>query len=130
MIEPLLPDEAQEAVGQVFGRSQGVFDILLAEGFEPEHYIDIFDGGPILHARTSGIRSIARSRRVPVQLVEPPPVPPANRCLWLVSNDRLQDFRAGLLEQDWQPGRPLELSAAEAAALRIVEGQTVRLVAL
>lgn len=50
---PLLPDEAQEAMGQVHPRAQVSFDILMREGFETDHYIDIFDGGPTLHARTS-----------------------------------------------------------------------------
>ncbi|MDT9086501.1 arginine N-succinyltransferase, partial [Escherichia coli] len=51
---PLLSDEAQEAMGQVHPRAQITFDILMREGFETDHYIDIFDGGPTLHARTSG----------------------------------------------------------------------------
>ena len=65
---PLLPDAAQEAMGQVHPRAQITFDILMREGFETEHYIDIFDGGPTLHARTSGIRSIAQSRMVPIRI--------------------------------------------------------------
>ncbi len=66
---PLLPDSAQESMGQVHPRAQISFDILgCAKGFESDHYIDIFDGGPTVHARTSGIRSIAQSRLVPVRL--------------------------------------------------------------
>jgi arginine N-succinyltransferase len=68
---PLLPDSAQEAMGQVHPRAQITFDILMREGFETDHYIDIFDGGPTLHARVSGIRSIAQSRVVPVKIDEP-----------------------------------------------------------
>lgn len=48
---PLLPDSAQEAMGQVHPRAQITFDILMREGFETDHYIDIFDGGPTF-ART------------------------------------------------------------------------------
>ena len=69
---PLLPDLAQEAMGQVHPRAQITFDILMREGFETEHYIDIFDGGPTLHARTSGIRSIAQSRVAPVKIDDVP----------------------------------------------------------
>jgi arginine N-succinyltransferase len=68
---PLLPDAAQKAMGQVHPRAQITFDILMREGFETDHYIDIFDGGPTLHARVSGIRSIAQSRVVPVKIGEP-----------------------------------------------------------
>lgn len=47
---PLLPDAAQESMGQVHPRAQITFDILMREGFETDNYIDIFDGGPTLHA--------------------------------------------------------------------------------
>ncbi|GBL52992.1 arginine/ornithine succinyltransferase subunit alpha [Pseudomonas citronellolis] len=123
---PLLPDEAQEAMGQVHPRAQITFDILMREGFETDNYIDIFDGGPTLHARTSGIRSIAQSRLVPVRIGE---VPKATRS-YLVTNGLLQDYRAVVTELDWVPGKPVTLSAETAEALGIGEGASVRLVAV
>ncbi|ANI13903.1 arginine/ornithine succinyltransferase subunit alpha [Pseudomonas citronellolis] len=123
---PLLPDEAQEAMGQVHPRAQITFDILMREGFETDNYIDIFDGGPTLHARTSGIRSIAQSRLVPVRIGE---VPKATRS-YLVTNGLLQDYRAVVAELDWVPGKPVILSAETAEALGIGEGASVRLVAV
>jgi arginine N-succinyltransferase len=123
---PLLPDEAQEAMGQVHPRGQISFDILMREGFETEHYIDIFDGGPTLHARTSGIRSIAQSRVVPVHIGDPS----QGGRSYLVSNGQLQDFRAIVAELDWVPGKPVTLSVAAAEALGVGEGVSVRLVAV
>ncbi|MEL7938119.1 arginine/ornithine succinyltransferase subunit alpha [Pseudomonas delhiensis] len=123
---PLLPDEAQEAMGQVHPRAQITFDILMREGFETDNYIDIFDGGPTLHARTSGIRSIAQSRLVPVRIGE---VPKATRS-YLVTNGLLQDYRALVAELDWVPGKPVTLSAETAEGLGIGEGASVRLVAV
>jgi arginine N-succinyltransferase len=128
---PLLPDEAQEAMGQVHPRAQISFDILMREGFETDHYIDIFDGGPTLHARTSGIRSIAQSRVVPVHVCtheEREPVKGGRP--YLVSNGQLQDFRAIVAELDWVPGKPVTLSFAAAEALGVGEGVSVRLVAV
>ena len=124
---PLLADEAQEAMGQVHPRAQITFDILMREGFETEHYIDIFDGGPTLHARTSGIRSIAQSRVVPVRLEE---APVKGGRPYLVCNGQLQDYRAVLLDLDWVPGKPVSLSPAAAEALGVGEGASVRLVAV
>ena len=123
---PLLPDAAQESMGQVHPRAQISFDILMREGFETDHYIDIFDGGPTLHARTSGIRSIAQSRVVPVRIGEPS----AGGRQCLVSNGQLQDFRAIVAELDWVPGKPVTLSFAAAEALGVGEGVSVRLVAV
>ena len=123
---PLLPDAAQEAMGQVHPRAQITFDILMREGFETEHYIDIFDGGPTLHARVSGIRSIAHSQVASVALGERPQ---STGRAYLVCNDLLQDFRAVLLTLDWAPGQPVLLDRATAAALGVDEGGQVRLVA-
>ncbi|WPC06515.1 arginine/ornithine succinyltransferase subunit alpha [Pseudomonas benzenivorans] len=123
---PLLPDAAQEAMGQVHPRAQVTFDILMREGFETDNYIDIFDGGPTLHARTSGIRSITQSRMVPVKLGEPG----KDRRPYLVSNGQLQDFRALVAELDWVPGKPVTLSVEAAEALGVGEGASVRLVAV
>jgi arginine N-succinyltransferase len=123
---PLLPDAAQEAMGQVHPRAQITFDILMREGFETEHYIDIFDGGPTLHARTSGIRSIAQSRMVPIRIGEPE----LGGRSYLVANGQLQDYRAVVVELDWVPGKPLTLSLETAEALGVGEGSSVRLVAV
>ncbi|MCF7530827.1 arginine/ornithine succinyltransferase subunit alpha [Pseudomonas petrae] len=128
---PLLPDEAQEAMGQVHPRAQITFDILMREGFETDHYIDIFDGGPTLHARVSGIRSIAQSRVVPVKVdtVSTGDAVKGGRP-YLVSNGQLQDYRAVMLELDWVPGKPVALSLAAAEALGVGEGASVRIVAV
>ncbi|BCD83956.1 arginine N-succinyltransferase subunit alpha [Pseudomonas solani] len=123
---PLLPDEAQESMGQVHPRAQITFDILMREGFETDNYIDIFDGGPTLHARTSGIRSIAQSRVVPVRIGEQQ----KGGRQYLVSNGLLQDFRAVVADLDWVPGKPVELSLEIAEALGVGEGASVRLVAI
>ncbi|MFT5780865.1 MAG: arginine N-succinyltransferase [Pseudomonas sp.] len=123
---PLLPDAAQEAMGQVHPRAQVTFDILMREGFETEHYIDIFDGGPTLHARTSGIRSIAQSRMVPVRIG----TPEVGGRSYLVANGQLQDYRAVVIELDWVPGKPLTLSPQAAETLGVGEGASVRLVAV
>ncbi|MBS7663148.1 arginine/ornithine succinyltransferase subunit alpha [Pseudomonas lalucatii] len=123
---PLLPDAAQEAMGQVHPRAQVTFDILMREGFETDNYIDIFDGGPTLHARTSGIRSIAQSRTAPVRIGEPG----GGGRAYLVCNGQLQDFRALVAELDWVPGKPVTLSVETADALGVGEGASVRLVAV
>ncbi|MCY1363928.1 Arginine N-succinyltransferase subunit alpha [compost metagenome] len=125
---PLLPDAAQEAMGQVHPRAQITFDILMREGFETDHYIDIFDGGPTLHARTSGVRSIAQSRMVPVR-IEDAEVGRGGRQ-YLVCNGQLQDFRALVVELDWVPGKPVNLTREAAEALGVGEGASVRLVAV
>ncbi|HYD96824.1 MAG TPA: arginine N-succinyltransferase [Noviherbaspirillum sp.] len=60
---PLLPGEAQAAMGQVHEEGELPFQILSDEGFEPDEYIDIFDGGPILQAHRNALRSFSHSSR-------------------------------------------------------------------
>ena len=59
---PMLPQAAQDCIGRIHPDGQDAFDILEREGFETNSYIDLFDGGPTLYARTSNIRSIAQSQ--------------------------------------------------------------------
>ena len=54
---PLLPGDAQAALGQIHPGGQMAFDLLAQEGFEADEYIDIFDGGPILQAHKNALRS-------------------------------------------------------------------------
>ena len=63
---PLLPGDAQAALGQIHPGGQMAFDLLAQEGFEADEYIDIFDGGPILQAHKNALRSFCASHRVRV----------------------------------------------------------------
>ena len=121
---PMLSDEAQEVVGQVNPSVQDVFDILMDEGFETDNYVDIFDGGPVVNARTAMLTSVRHSQLAQVVVGQPQ----AGDTLWLVANTKVCDFRACALRFAWQPGEPLQLDAAMAQALRVPEGDSVRLI--
>lgn len=54
---PLLPGDAQAAMGQIHPSGELAFNLLTEEGFEADDYIDIFDGGPILQAHKHALRS-------------------------------------------------------------------------
>ena len=59
---PLLPGDAQAALGQIHPSGQLAFKLLTQEGFEADEYIDIFDGGPILQAHRNALRSFCASQ--------------------------------------------------------------------
>lgn len=121
---PMLPDSAQEAIGQVHPASQMVYDILMQEGFESDNYVDIFDGGPVVQARTAELTSVRCSQVVTVQIGQPLP---ANGN-WLVANERVRDFRACLCPINWMPGEPVILDEKLAQLLRVNEGDSLRVV--
>ncbi|MEO4016715.1 arginine N-succinyltransferase [Pseudomonas rossensis] len=123
---PMLPQAAQDCIGRIHPDGQEAFDILEREGFETNSYIDLFDGGPTLYARTPGIRSIAQSQTGTARLDSSIDA----RGSFLVSNDSLKDYRAIVAELDYQTGQPVGLSAEMCAALNVTEGSPIRLIAL
>jgi arginine N-succinyltransferase len=59
---PLLPEAAQWAIGQLHPVGELPFSILIDEGFDPDTYVDIFDGGPIVQARAAMLKTLQRSK--------------------------------------------------------------------
>jgi arginine N-succinyltransferase len=59
----LLSDAAREAMGQCHRLSRETCDLLRREGFAATDYLDIFDGGPVLKAHTSSLRTLVTSHR-------------------------------------------------------------------
>ncbi|TFW33787.1 arginine N-succinyltransferase [Massilia horti] len=90
---PLLPGDAQAAMGQIHPSRQLAFSLLTEEGFEADEYIDIFDGGPILQAHRHSLRSFCGSHLRQVANSEPVPGAPETLVQYAVaSNER--NFRA------------------------------------
>lgn len=121
---PMLPDSAQEVIGQVRPASQMVYDILMDEGFESENYIDIFDGGPVVQAHTGELTSVRMSQQARVRIGQPLPA----TGNWLVANERVRDFRACLLPLGWTPGEPVVLDERMAQLLKVTAGDSLRLI--
>ena len=123
---PMLPQAAQDCIGRIHPDGQEAFDILEREGFETNSYIDLFDGGPTLYARTSNVVSIAKSVTARVQTGSSIDA----RGRYLVSNDALKGYRAIVAELDVQTGQPVRLSADMCVALNVTDGSPIRLIAL
>ena len=68
----LLSEAARQVMGQPHFSGRPAMRMLENEGFAFQNYVDIFDGGPTMIARTDQIRTIAPSthrcggRRLPV----------------------------------------------------------------
>src|SRR3954467_3592385 len=63
---PLLPKEAQEAIGQVQEQTRPAVKILEEEGFKSSGMVDIFDAGPILSAKRDAVRAVKESSKAPI----------------------------------------------------------------
>lgn len=81
---PLLPDDAQHAIGQIHPNFERPCRILTDEGFEADNYIDIFDGGAVLTAEIDQLHSVAHSRSL---RVESAASLPASACEALIASE-------------------------------------------
>jgi arginine N-succinyltransferase len=118
----LLPEAARAVIGQPHAKGRAALAMLEAEGFVYDNYVDIFDGGPTVTARTDQLRTVREARVATV----------ARLCASgtgfarsLVASGRLADFRAWI----GHVGAEIEgcaLPASEAEIMGISAGDEVR----
>jgi arginine N-succinyltransferase len=88
----LLPQAARASIAAVDASAALSMDLLRREGFEPNDYVDICDGGPVLQASGRALRAAAGAMRRRVSPRVAPLKGGARR--YLVCNVREQQFRA------------------------------------
>lgn len=115
----MLSETARAAIGLPHPSGRAAMRMLENEGFRYEGYLDIFDGGPTMTARTDQVRSIREARAAPVAAIEQ-----EGGSESLVATGELADFRCSC-------GRVREAADAVvidpdcAAALNVAIGDTV-----
>jgi len=120
---PLLPAQAQAAIGQVHERTRPALKILREEGFQFSGMVDIFDAGPIVTCPVDQVRTVKESARA---LVEELCIPRGPECIIANTPDCPQDFRAcsGAIER--REGRGVCIAPGTAAVLGVKAGDRVR----
>ena len=121
----LLPKSAQDVMGKVHNQTAPALHLLEQEGFRYQGYIDIFDGGPSVEVPRTEIRSIKRARLFEAVIAEPA----SGGVACLVSNTALHGYRCAYAELYVEGGK-VAVPASLAAALRVKEGEQVRVTAL
>ena len=66
---PMLSETARAAIGVPHPSGRAAMRMLEREGFRFENYVDIFDGGPTMTARTDAVHSIRDARSTTVAAV-------------------------------------------------------------
>ena len=115
----MLTETARAAIGLPHPSGRAAMRMLENEGFRFENYIDIFDGGPTMTARTDDVRSIREARDASVAKVADGGEDA------LIATGLLGDFRCtfGKVGNDGA-----SIDAAAAAALGIGEGAAISFV--
>lgn len=89
MYVAMLPESARAVIGQPHPTGKAALKMLENEGFVWDSYVDIFDGGPTVTARTDGIRTIREARTLRLMDGEP-----AGGSPMLVAHGRFENFVA------------------------------------
>ena len=122
---PLLPQEAQDVIGEVHRNTRPAKAMLVNEGFEYRGFVDIFDGGPSVHAKIKDVRVIKENIRGTVaDIVSDLP----NGQQKIIANC-FSDFRAclGNVQTD---GKNISIDQVTALRLNLKSGDDIRIVDL
>lgn len=118
----MLPEAARNILGKPHDSAQPAYKMLLAEGFAFNHYIDVFDGGPLVDARIGDIKTVKESRVYQARIDDSGDAP-----VHLMAAGRLQNFRVtravGKVD-----GEVMTIGADAAKALGVKAGDELRAV--
>ncbi len=98
----LLSKAAQEVIGKTHLEALSALHLLEKEGFKHRGYVDIFQGGPLIEAEKSELKTVQTSQKAKVHQINKFNNVKKDRNkdnLWMISNTRL-DFKvtSGYLE--------------------------------
>ena len=116
----MLDDDARSAIGLPHPTGRTAMTMLENEGFSFEGYIDIFDGGPTMTARTSQVKSIAQARPARIGDAD---LDIGERAI--LATGTLATFRAGYGMRDFAGDGTLAIDARAAQALGVGVGDEV-----
>lgn len=122
----LLPKEAQEMIGKIHEQTKPAYEMLIRENFSFHDKIDILEGGPILTAATSAIRTIKQSTLIQVELTSENL---EEETSYLIGNERL-DFRASFGKLRLIDKTKAQINEEVANALLIKNKEQVRYVSI
>jgi arginine N-succinyltransferase len=66
----MLPESARNVIGLPHPTGRAAMRMLENEGFTHENYVDIFDGGPTMVARTDQVSSIANAKPTKISAIK------------------------------------------------------------
>lgn len=118
-----LSPEARACIGKPHDSAKAAYDMLIDEGFEWDQYIDIFDGGPLVDAKTNQIRTIRESRLKRIAAIGDVD----KGQTMLMASGAVSTFRC-VRETAEVDGESLIISEEAAAALNVKTGDSVRCV--
>lgn len=130
-LEPIsliaLPQTIREIIGKPHAHTVPAMNILIKEGFYYNHFVDIFDGGPIIEAQRDSIHTVATNKLVPIEkLVDE--VKEGHR--YMIATPLLP-MKAVLTQAFYQPhAHTCTIDKKTAEALNVSVNDSVRIIAV
>jgi arginine N-succinyltransferase len=121
----MLPKEAQEVIGKTHETTKPALHVLEKEGFVARDCIDVFDGGPIIEASKTELKTYRQSQRVKVVGLK-------EKCedsnLRMICNTQM-DFRATVGAVDFAQGstQDIFLEKEIASLLKVTVNDPIRI---
>ena len=116
----MLSKTARSAIGVPHPSGRAAMRMLENEGFSYEGYVDIFDGGPSMIARTDAVKSVREASKAQVSTVRL-----AKGEKALLATGRLTGFRACYGAREMQEDGTVAIDANAADLLDVKPGDTI-----
>ena len=116
----MLNEEAKRVIGVPHPTGRAAMRMLEAEGFSHEGYVDIFDGGPTMTARTDQVKSVREAAPGRVVATD---LDIGDRCMLATGN--LGTFRAAYGMREARGDGEIAIDPRTAALLEVSEGDEV-----
>ena len=116
----MLDERAKEVIGLPHPSGRAAMKMLELEGFSHEGYVDIFDGGPTMTARTSQVKSIAEAAPAKVGGTD---LDIGERAI--LATGKLATFRACYGRRELAEDGTIAIDARAAQALGVGQGDEV-----
>lgn len=116
----MLDDEARKVIGVPHPSGRAAMRMLENEGFAAEGYVDIFDGGPTMIARTDQVKSVQDAKPATVTAVD---LDIGERAL--LASGELGEFKSAYGMRDFGGDGSVAIDEISAAALEVGVGDTV-----
>lgn len=123
----LLPESVKVCIGKVHPNTIPALKMLQEEGFQQIDKIDLIDGGIWISAPLASVRAFRESHTTTVGEITETLLPDE---MYLISNERLGNFRACLGRLDIHASRTASIEEQTAEALNVLRGDQIRYVPL
>ncbi|MEL6530607.1 MAG: arginine N-succinyltransferase [Pseudomonadota bacterium] len=116
----MLSEDARSVIGVPHPTGRAAMRMLENEGFRYENYVDIFDGGPSMIARTDDVASVKGSTSATITDVD---LQEGERAI--LATGRLETFRACYGARKFDENGGIAIDAVAADALDVSAGDTI-----